>query len=311
MLEEPEQLTLAGLDVEVLPTPAKRRLTSAEPTVEQLAFGAGEKSLVRADDGLLARVVHRHSARKAYYVRRYAEIVGMAMTPHWPQIWWAELFAGPGRLMEVESGRFLPGSPLEALTVTNRFTGYVFADLSETCVDALRERTAGHRDVHVLHGDANSAELLDRIAAIVPRNALVIIYADPEGLDLHFDTLRYFADRYRHLDLLVNVPIAGVVRYLAAGGEARAVPVLGHADPAALLREARGRRFGPDVRVWYQRQLEALGYEHFRVETILLEEKNVPIYDLLLASRHERAAALFDAACEIRPDGQRSLFASS
>lgn len=97
-----------------------------------------------ADDQLLARVVHRHSARKAYYVHRYAEIVGTAMAPHWPQIWWVELFAGPGPLTEIESGRFLPGSPIEALSITNRFTGYVFADLSGTCVEALRERTAGH-----------------------------------------------------------------------------------------------------------------------------------------------------------------------
>jgi len=164
--------------------------------------------------------------------------------------------------------------------------------------------------VHVLRGDANSAELLDAIAAIVPRSALVVLYGDPEGLDLHFETIRYFADRYQHLDLLLNVPIAGVVRYLAAGGETKAGPVLDHPDPAALLREASGRRYGPDVRVWFQRQLKALGYEHFRVETILLEEKNVPIYDLLLASRHERAADLFDKACAIHPDGQRSLFVS-
>lgn len=307
MRPEHEQLSLDGFAAE---PPPKVRLRPAEPTVEQLAFGAGDKSLVQADDGLLARVVHRHSARKAYYVRRYAEIVGTAMAPHWPQIWWVELFAGPGRLLEVETDRFLPGSPIEALSISNRFTGYVFADLSESCVESLGQRTAGQRDVHVLRGDANAAALLDTVAAIVPRNALVTLYADPEGLDLHFETLRYFAERYRHLDLLLNVPIAGVVRYLAAGGQAKAVPVLGHADPAALLREARGRRFGPDIRVWYQRQLEALGYEHFRVETILLEEKNVPIYDLLLASRHESAATLFDAACEIRPDGQRSLFVS-
>ena len=52
----------------------------------------------------------------------------------------------------------------------------------------------------------------------------------------------------------------------------------------------------------------AMGYTDFRVEPITLEEKNVPIYDVMLASRHPRAAELFDKAVEIRPDGQRSLF---
>jgi three-Cys-motif partner protein len=195
------------------------------------------------------------------------------------------------------------------VNVKHPWSGYVFSDLSEMCVAALRARTAGRSDVHVLQGDANSAALLDEIAGTVPRHALVCLYADPEGLDLHLGTIRFFAERYQHLDLLLNVPVAGVVRYLAAGGESKAVPVLGHSDPAALLREGKGRHFGPDVRVWYQRQLAGMGYQHFRTESIVLAEKNVPIYDLLLASRHERAAALFEKACEIRPDGQRSLFA--
>ena len=186
----------------------------------------------------------------------------------------------------------------------------MFADLSETCVDNLGKRTAGHKNVHVLQGDANAPELLDRIAAIVPRNALVILYGDPEGLDLELSTIRFFADRYKHLDLLLNFPVTGVVRYLRAGGEVKAVPVLGHPNPAEILRESRSRRYGTDVRTWYQRQLRAMGYEHFRVEPVALEEKNVPIYDVLLASRHERAADLFDKAVALRPDGQRSLFSA-
>lgn len=67
---------------------------------------------------------------------------------------------------------------------------------------------------------------------------------------------------------------------------------------------------GPELRVYYQRQFEALGYAHFRTEPILLETKNRLLYDLMLASRHERATDLFDRACSIRPNGQRSLFVS-
>jgi len=147
MLEH-EQLSLDGFPGGTSPAPKRALVLQAVgPVADQLAFGADDKALVVADDGLFARLVHRHSARKAYYVRRYAEIVATAMAPHWPQIWWVELFAGPGRLKEVESDRFLPGSPIEALTIPSRFTGYVFADLSESCVDCLRQRAAGHKDV--------------------------------------------------------------------------------------------------------------------------------------------------------------------
>jgi hypothetical protein len=116
MREEHEQLSLDGLGSNTAPPVAKARLAFAEPTVKQLAFGAGEKSFVRADDGLLARVVHRHSARKAYYVRRYAEIVGTAMARHWSHIWWVELLcAGNGRndptvdALSMKGGQVMPG----------------------------------------------------------------------------------------------------------------------------------------------------------------------------------------------------------
>jgi len=128
MLEH-EQLSLDGFPGGTSPAPKRALVLQAVgPVADQLAFGADDKALVVADDGLFARLVHRHSARKAYSVRRYAEIVATAMAPHWPQIWWVELFAGPGRLKEVESDRFLPGSPIEALSIPSRFTGYVFAD---------------------------------------------------------------------------------------------------------------------------------------------------------------------------------------
>jgi hypothetical protein len=57
----------------------------------------------------------------------------------WP-LWWVELFAGPGRLYVRDTDTFVDGSPLEALSIRNRFRGYVFADLDRACVDSLRRR---------------------------------------------------------------------------------------------------------------------------------------------------------------------------
>ena len=304
-----DQLCIFGANGFETVRPSGADLRPAPPLADQLIFATGEKSLVHDDENLYSRVVHAHSAKKAYFVRRYAEIVGTAMRHHWPgKLWWVELFAGPGRLFETESAAYLPGSPMAALAITNPFTGYVFADLDPLCVESLRTRTASFQHARVLQGDANSAQLLDEIASIVPRDALVIVYADPEGLDFHLPTVRFFTDRYPHVDWLINFPVSGAVRYLRAGHSQRAVPVLGHPNPAELLEKST--TYGPELRVYYQRQLEALGYAHFRTEPILLETKNRLLYDLMLASRHERAADLFDKACSIRPNGQRSLFVS-
>jgi hypothetical protein len=40
----------------------------------------------------------------------------------------------------------------------------------------------------------------------------VVLYDDPEGLDLKWETIKFLIDRYPHLVLLLNLPVAGAVR---------------------------------------------------------------------------------------------------
>lgn len=170
----------------------ERRLASeyVPPPSEQLSLFHLEPVVVRPnwryetpaglvvdDEGLFSRAVALHSAEKAYCARTYAEIVGTAMRGKW-KLWWIELFAGPGRLYIRETGDFAPGSPIEAMTIRRPFSGYVFADLDSACTESLRRRVGERANVHVLRGDANSAETLDAIAAIVPKRALVVLYGD-------------------------------------------------------------------------------------------------------------------------------------
>jgi hypothetical protein len=51
----------------------------------------------------------------------------------------------------------------------------------------------GPEGVHIHCGDANGSDTLDAVFRAVPRNALVIAYLDPQGLDLHIDTVRALA----------------------------------------------------------------------------------------------------------------------
>lgn len=164
----------------------------------------------------------------------------------------------------------------------------------------------GHQNVHVLDGNANSAALHDQIVNIVPKNALVILYGDPAGLDLEFDTLRFFAERYKHLDLLLNFPVPGVVRALRAGHEGKASKMLNHPAPIELIGPTSGKP-GISLRQWFERQLGALGYDQFAAQSIKLHIKNVALYDLMLASRQERAKQFFGEAIKRGPDGQYSM----
>jgi three-Cys-motif partner protein len=273
----------------------------------------GYEALLCDPDGLAVRVVHTHSRKKSNKVGFYAEIVAGSMTGKWPSLWWVELHAGPGMLYEVESRELLDGSPLDALKTTKRYNGYVFVEYDATCAAALRERTKGIPNVHIIEADCNLPDVHDRIRSIVPTNALTVMYADPEDLDdLDFQTVKFFTERYRHLDWLINFPFAGAVRYLRGdetGTGERAARLLAHPNPHELLAECTGRTYGPTLSTYFQRLLESLGHE-CRSETIYLDGKNVPFYDLFLATKDKsgRAVDFFEKACGIKANGQRTLF---
>jgi three-Cys-motif partner protein len=295
----------------IKPEPAKPAPPQTYRTCDgiELLPIAGQVGLVAAADGLAVRVVHTHSRKKSRKVAFYAEIVAGSMTGKWPSLWWVELHAGPAKLYEVETHELLDGSPLDALNTSKRYAGYVFVEYDPICAAALRERTQGLPNVYVVEGDCNSANVHDQIRAIVPPKALVVMYADPEDLDdLDFQTVRFFSERYPHLDWLINFPVAGAVRYLTAGGEDRAARLLDHPNPAELLAHCTGRTYGPSLSQYFQRLLEALGHT-CRYETIYLDVKNVPLYDLFLATKDKtgRAVEFFEKACGIKASGQRTL----
>jgi len=88
----------------------------------------GYESLVMGEDGLVTRLVHTHSKKKARKVGFYSHVVSKGMAFKWGgRLWWIEFHAGPGQLFEIETCEVLPGSPLSALNVPTPFAGYVFA----------------------------------------------------------------------------------------------------------------------------------------------------------------------------------------
>lgn len=291
---------------------AKAVPTLSRTTLEgvELTPIPGYSSLLADPEGLAVRMVHGHSREKARKVGFYAEIVAGSMTGKWPSLWWVEHHAGPGRLFHIEGRELLDGSPLDALGTSKRYAGYVFVENDPLCLAALRARTAGQPNVHVIAGDCNSAAVHDQVRALVPTNALVVMYADPEDLDdLDFQTVRFYTERYPHLDWLINFPVAGAVRYLTApGNHDRVAPLLDTPHPDELLRNCTGRTYGPTLSAAFKNLLEALGHT-CRYETILLESNNVPFYDLFLATKDTtgRAIDFFEKACGIKANGQRTL----
>jgi three-Cys-motif partner protein len=266
-----------------------------------MVFAQASGELGTAADDLVTRFIKPHSLQKRFLMRRHADIVSCAThTKPWKR-YWVELFAGPGRL-ELPDGEVVDGSALDALDLKYPFDGYFFSDIDSTCVAALDDRTKrADRNVMVRGGDANDPNLHAKIFRFIPRGALVTLYLDPEGLDLDFETIAAFAQRFRSLDLVVNFSPQAIHRVISAGllGPAKKVLGLLHEDEVKVLSHA-----GLITEAFYTR-LRSLGFTEFDHRTISANGSRQ--YLMMIASRHPKAIEFFRAAASVEYDGQRTL----
>jgi three-Cys-motif partner protein len=227
------------------------------------------------------------------------------MSRRW-KIWWLDLFAGPGAVYHRHQASFRPAIPVEVADRLQRpLDGYVFSDLSQDCIASLKQRLSARPNLIVAHGDANDHPYVESLIRQVPRDALVIAYLDPQGLDLHLDTIRLLAWRFRHLDLLVNLPVQAIDRSISANATGPAKRVLEHSDPTALLA---GRQTAGNIRAWFLKKLSEMGYpQNLSVGETIRSENGVAQYDLIFASRSPTAAKLFRRANQLDSDGQRAF----
>ena len=282
-----------------------------------------DHQLIADDEGSLSRIIQLHSEDKDHYAFYYADIVSSAMAGKFSALAWVELFAGPGRLWVEPRDAYVDGSPVRAMKVRRPYDYYVFNDLDPQCVAALEPRVKTRSGVHVLGADANSDIVAEYLIKTIPKTALIILYGDPAGLHLHFDTLARLANHFPHLDLLLNLPVSGIIRALrgeasratAAGKPSRtefrkAAAVLGHDDPIALISGGPNTTWGPSIRTWYENRLRGIGFDHFQTEVIRNQQRNSALYDLMIASRNPKAVQFFNEAVLRGPNGRYALFGS-
>ena len=258
------------------------------------------------EDGLLVRGVKPHSAQKSLMVSRGIDTVSTAMAGKWFAtrygVEYVELYSGPGRLLDESTGKEQLGSPLQALSVKRPFSRYVFSDVDDDCAAALAARIGGRDDVHVVTGDANDREHLERVIGRLNRHALVIVYLDPaRPQDLRFETVRYLAEAFEYLDLIVNLPVNNLIRaihgaYHGGGkGPGAAGRYLEHDRPHELLRPHPNRPITSAtiaaIRDYYDERLMNLGFKKPARRTIFFPPGS-PYYDVLRVPPPDRPRPL-------------------
>lgn len=256
------------------------------------------------DDGLVMRPAGVWAREKLDYLRRYIDVFETAMRDKWCIRYYVDLFAGPGKNVDRDSGTVFLGSPLVALTTRCPFTDYVLVDASEENVDALRERCAASPHSHkvqIRSGDCN--ELVAQVVAQIEPDdwrSLNLAFLDPEGMEMRWDSVVSLAGLER-MDLIINYPQGGLNRCMPLAAETEeetSVDVFfGSREWRKIYLDShsQGKPSGLHRRLidLYKSRLQDLGYQQVLAANQIGDEplirnvrRSAPLYRLLFASKH-------------------------
>ncbi len=145
------------------------------------------------------------------YATAYSTILTAQRNPSLHHVY-IDAFAGAGVHLSKETGKFVPGSPLNALAVQPPFREYHLIDVDAKRVRSLRKLIGAGTDVHLHQGDCNKV-LLEKVFPLVQfrqyRRGLCIL--DPYGLQLDWKVIQT-AGGMKSLDLFLNFPVLDMNR---------------------------------------------------------------------------------------------------
>lgn len=123
-----------------------------------------------------------------------------------------DAFAGAGMHLSKMTGKFVPGSPLNALLVTPPFREFHFVDLDGKKVALLKQLIGDRHDVQIYEGNCNEI-LLEKVFPKVRfeeyRRGLCLL--DPYGLHLNWEVIQT-AGKMKSIELFLNFPIMDMNR---------------------------------------------------------------------------------------------------
>jgi three-Cys-motif partner protein len=158
-----------------------------------------------------------HTALKLSALGDYLRLYTLALKNQPFRLTYVDAFAGIGTChIRIGSDRLLvPGSASIAIECKPPFNRMVFIEKSRRRVQALQrlKDRASHRNITIVHGNANAA-LPQVIASLNRRNDRAIVFLDPYGMHVEWETLRTLAGS-RICDVWYLFPLSGLYRQAA------------------------------------------------------------------------------------------------
>lgn len=166
---------------------------------------------VLIDDGQYVEDVGKWAEKKYRHIGYYAKMFSTGMKNKWECLVYIDLFAGAGLARIKNTQRIVAASPMLALNVDNKFNRYIFCEIDDTKINALKSRIKKYfneLDTHFIEGDVNTK--VDEIVGLIPRaskkfRVLGFCVVDPYNMGcLNFSTIEKLAKYF--IDFFVLIP---------------------------------------------------------------------------------------------------------
>lgn len=145
------------------------------------------------------------------YAVAYSKILNAQTKPSFYHIY-IDTFSGAGVNISRNTGEFVLGSPLNALSVEPPFREYHLIEIKKEKIESLDDLIGDREDVFLYQGDCNKIILEDIIPKVEYkdyRRALCVL--DPYGLHLDWDVV-YKIGQERSIEIFLNFPVADINR---------------------------------------------------------------------------------------------------
>lgn len=268
--------------------------------------------------------IKKHTLRKLDTLRAYLNAYSTATTKAY-HTYYVDGFSGVGLCKPPGRAPVEDGSAMLALKVPRPFTAYHFVDLSPDSIRGLQAniglmlpQAPSGVTFHV--GDSN--EIVPGVVAGFEKRSPSLVFLDPFGMELHFDTLRELA-RHPKAELLILFYTSGLFRNLPLGS---AQPLM---NPQNITKfygndkwhdfyEATGKtsskwQFRHNIIQGYLQNLKDIGYTYQFTRQIEVHSKRVPLYVLIWAAhkdndKGELGLRIMRGVGRTDREGQRTLF---
>lgn len=252
------------------------------------------------DDGLFIPEVGAWGDEKYKLLGGYCEIFTSGMKNLWDSLIYIDLFAGAGYAKIKGTNKIRMSSALIALSVSHKFSKYIFCEEDEKCFAALKARVEKHfpdANVEFIQGDSNKK--IDEIKNKIPKHSreekiLRFCFVDPFSLNLKFDTIIKLA-KIGKMDFLILLALhmdgnRNLFNYIS--DNSRKVDEFIN-DTSWRQPFKNGQLIAKDFIKYladkYDLNMQNLGYkEPEKKHLVRIQDINVPLYYLAFYSKHER-----------------------